>query len=94
MSDNFAEILKKSKDGDIKAFMILISPYQSKIYGAALSIFQNEAEASQIAVKAIGSIYAALPYYNSRSSFSTWIWSIVSPYFKKILPHQKTGLPA
>jgi len=94
MTDNFTEVLKKSKGGDIKAFMVLISPYQAKIYGAALSISQNEAEASQIALKAISSIYAALPYYNSRSSFSTWIWSIVFPYFKKTLKHQKTELPA
>lgn len=94
MPDTFAEILRESKAGDIKAFMTLISPYQAKIYGAALGVSQNETEASQLALKAISSIYCSLPAYNSRSSFSTWIWSIVFPYFKKTLNSKKTELPA
>jgi|GEM_PF-4473466 len=94
MTDRFSELLQQSKDGDVNAFMTLISPYQVKIYAAALNITKSEEEANQIALKAIGSVYSALPNYNKRSSFPTWIWSIILPYFKEIPLPQKTGIPA
>lgn len=71
-------LIKKCKNGDVEAFEDLINTYQKKAYNIALRIMTNEEDAKDMAQEAFIRIYKSIMNFREESSFSTWIYRIVT----------------
>ena len=59
-----------------RAFEMLLSRYQRKVFRLALSYVRSSADAEDLAQEAFVRVWRALPGYDGRASFSTWIYVI------------------
>ena len=78
VNDLDSALIKKCKSGDVEAFEHLINTYQKKAYNIALRIMANEEDAKDMAQEAFIRIYKSIMNFREESSFSTWIYRIVT----------------
>jgi len=78
VSDLEKLLIKKSKDGDIEAFETLISNYDKKAYNIAYRMMGNEEDAKDMAQEAMLRVYRSIKEFKEQSSFSTWLYRIVT----------------
>lgn len=71
-------LVAKSKKGDIIAFEELISGYEKKAYNIAYRMMGNEEDAKDMAQEAFIKIYKSIKNFREESSFSTWLYRIVT----------------
>ncbi len=70
--------IRKVIDGDANAFRYFIEKYRDMAYSIALSIVKNGPEAEEVTQDAFLKAYKALPGFEQRSRFSTWLYKIVT----------------
>lgn len=73
-----AELIERAKKGDPKAFGVLVERYQRRVIGVALAIVRNQDDAIELAQETFIRAYENLAKFESRSSFSTWLYRIAS----------------
>ena len=73
-----AELIKRSKNGDVDAFERLISPYQKKILNFAYRMLASREDAEDAAQEVFVKAYKALGSFDAESGFSTWLYKIAS----------------
>lgn len=78
MNDIEKLLVKRSKSGDIEAFEQLIFDYQKKAYNIALRIMGNQEDAKDMCQEAFIRIYKSIEGFKEQSSFSTWMYRIVT----------------
>jgi RNA polymerase sigma-70 factor (ECF subfamily) len=78
MSDNERLLIKSSKSGNIQSFEELISIYEKKAYNIAFRIMGNEEDAKDMTQEAFVRIFKAIANFKEQSSFSTWMYRIVT----------------
>src|SRR5689334_16306280 len=72
-----AEVARLLEDGrPDHAFERLLAAYKTKVYRLALSFVRNPADAEDLAQEAFVRLWRALPTYDGRASFSTWLYVI------------------
>jgi RNA polymerase sigma-70 factor, ECF subfamily len=72
-----AEVARLLEDGRLdQAFERLLAAYRSKVYRLALSYVRTPADAEDLAQEAFVRLWRALPTYDGRASFSTWLYVI------------------
>lgn len=71
-------LVAKSKKGDVAAFEELISGYEKKAYNIAYRMMGNEEDAKDMAQEAFIKIYKSIKNFREESSFSTWLYRIVT----------------
>jgi RNA polymerase sigma-70 factor (ECF subfamily) len=71
-------LVEKSKKGDLDAFEELVRRYEGKVYNMAYRFMGNHADAGDLAQEGFIRLYQALPGFRGESSFSTWMYRIVS----------------
>ena len=71
-------LIEKSSKGDVGSFEALIQPYQKKAFNIAYRMLGNVEDASDVTQEALIKIYKSLDKYQGKSSFSTWVYSIVN----------------
>lgn len=59
-----------------RAFELLLSCYQGKVFRLAMSYVRSSADAEDLAQEAFVRLWRALPSYDGRASFSTWLYVI------------------
>ncbi len=80
MAVSDAQLLARAKSGDDTAFNDLVCRHQNFIYRTALS-YLHESEAAKDAVQEVFvKAYQGLPYFQSDSQFSTWLYKICKNY--------------
>ncbi len=62
--------------GDEAAFALLVERYLGRVYNICYSFVSNHHDAEDCAQEAFLKAYRALPDYNFRSSFYTWLYRI------------------
>lgn len=62
--------------GDVESFWELVRPYERCIYGRALSILHNEADAEEVVQESILKAFRNLFQFRNKSKFSTWFIQI------------------
>src|SRR6202162_5122134 len=62
--------------GEPSLFAELVKPYERRVYGTALSLLRNEADAQDVAQEAILKAFANLRQFRGESKFSTWLIQI------------------
>jgi len=71
-------LIEKTKQGDIDSFEKLIEPYQKKAFNIAYRMLGNMEDANDITQEALLKIFRSVDKFQGKSSFSTWVYSIVS----------------
>jgi hypothetical protein len=59
----------------------LIGPYERRVYVAAASVLQNEADADEVGQEAFLKAFVQLYSFRRESKFSTWLIQIASDLF-------------
>lgn len=78
MSDLEKLLVKKSQSGDVEAFELLISSYDKRAYNIAYRVMGNEEDAKDMAQEALLRVFRAIKDFKGQSSFSTWLYRIVT----------------
>jgi len=71
-----AELVKKAQSGDMQAFDQLITKHRAKIYAMILKMVKNDADAWDLSQDAFVKAWHALPKFEARAQFSTWLFRI------------------
>ena len=62
--------------GESSLFATLVKPYERRVYGTALALLRNDADAQDVAQEAILKAFANLRQFRGESKFSTWLIQI------------------
>ncbi|NLN49516.1 MAG: sigma-70 family RNA polymerase sigma factor [Clostridiales bacterium] len=71
-------LITKSKNGDILAFEQLLSLYEKKAYNIAFRMMRNEEDAKDAVQEAFIKVFKSMKSFREESSFSTWLYRIVT----------------
>ncbi|MGD2245950.1 MAG: sigma-70 family RNA polymerase sigma factor [Candidatus Aminicenantes bacterium] len=83
------ELIRLSKDGDEDAFASLVKKYRTKVFNLAFSLTHDRDTADDLAQEAFIKAYYALPRFQLRSGFGTWLYRITVNHIRDFL--RKTG---
>jgi RNA polymerase sigma-70 factor, ECF subfamily len=72
------EVLELARRGDSQAFGALVERYQRRVIGVAQAIVHNQDDAVELAQETFIRAYENLAKFESRSSFSTWLYRITA----------------
>jgi RNA polymerase sigma-70 factor (ECF subfamily) len=75
---NERRLIERALKGDSEAFNQLVAIHQEKVYRYAYRLTRNESEAEDIVSEAFVRVFRALPQFKGRSSFQTWLYTIVT----------------
>src|SRR3954462_796143 len=67
-------LVEAAKRGDDKAFEALVRRYRKRIYARALHMTRSASEADDIAQEVFLKAFRALPQFEGRSQFFTWVY--------------------
>ena len=71
-----ADLVILSQGGDMEAFDQLVTRYRGKVYAMIVNMIHNEADAWDLAQDAFVKAWKALPRFEARSNFYTWLYRI------------------
>ena len=90
--DDDHELVCRCRRGDLDAFETLVIKHQKKMFNIAFRIVNNYEDACEIVQDAFFSAYKGIQGFEKRSSFSTWLCSIVINASRNRLQQIKTKL--
>lgn len=70
--------LGRLRQGDARAFEELVIAYQHRVYGVAVRMLGNAAEAQEVAQEAFLRAHRAIAGFRGEAKLSTWLYAIVS----------------
>ena len=70
------ELVKKAQSGDTKAFDQLVTKHRAKIYAMIVKMVKNDTDAWDLSQEAFLKAWRALPKFEARAQFSTWLFRI------------------
>lgn len=70
------ELIEQAVAGNQQAFASLVERYKNYVFSILLTMLKNRMDAEEAAQDSFIKIYKALGKYESRSKFSSWIYSI------------------
>ncbi len=73
-----ADLIARAVAGDGEAFGDLVAPFEDRVYGLAYRMSGNREDAYDLAQEAFLKAYRALARFKGQSSFSTWLYRVVS----------------
>jgi RNA polymerase sigma-70 factor (ECF subfamily) len=73
-----AELIERAKKRDPQAFGVLVERYQRRVVVVALAVVRNQDDAIELAQETFIRAYENLGKFESRSSFSTWLYRIAA----------------
>lgn len=71
-------LVYRARDGDLKAYEILIQRYQDKVYNLAARMINNREDARDLAQETFIQIYKSLQHFRGDCNFSTWLYRVAS----------------
>src|SRR6185436_12696834 len=76
VSSDDTRLVEQARSGDEAAFRTLVERYQRKLYAMALSVLRDPDEARDVVQDAFLKAYKALPSFEEKSAFYTWLYRI------------------
>ncbi len=89
-----AELVERVQRGDKRAFDLLVSKYQNKIFVIIGRFINDQAEVYDVAQETFIKAYRALPNFRGDSAFYTWIYRIAINTAKNYLTARGRRPPA
>ncbi|MCC6403220.1 MAG: sigma-70 family RNA polymerase sigma factor [Fimbriimonadaceae bacterium] len=71
-------LIRRCQRGDRAAFDSLVSQYEQRAYQYAYRLTRDQDEACDVVADAFLRVYSALKNFKGKSTFSTWLYRIVS----------------
>lgn len=72
------ELIKLAKDRNSAAFEELVKRNQARIYNLGLKLLGNKEDAADLLQETFINAYYALPKFEGKSAFSTWLYRIAT----------------
>jgi len=69
-------LVKAAQKGELKAYDELVTIHRGKIYSMIYNMLNNQADAWDLTQEAFIKAWKALPKFEARSKFSTWLYRI------------------
>ncbi len=69
-------LVKAAQNGDLRAFDQLVELHRGKIYSMIYNMLHNQADAWDLTQESFIKAWKALPKFENRSKFSTWLYRI------------------
>jgi RNA polymerase sigma-70 factor (ECF subfamily) len=88
------QLIRRAQKGETAAFETLVQQHASFVYNLALRTLNDAHEAEDIAQETFVRAWQALPQFQARAQFRTWLYRIVTNLCYNRLPHLKTELAA
>lgn len=79
------ELVRLSKEGNQEAFASLVKKYKTKVFNLAWSLARDRETADDLAQEAFIKAYIALPKFQYKSGFGTWLYRITVNHVKDYL---------
>jgi RNA polymerase sigma-70 factor (ECF subfamily) len=79
------ELVRLSKEGDESAFAVLVKKYRIKVFNLAFSLTYDRDIADDLAQEAFIKAYYALPQFQLKSGFGTWLYRITINHVRDYL---------
>jgi RNA polymerase sigma-70 factor (ECF subfamily) len=79
------ELVQLSREGREEAFAELVKKYRIKVFNLAFSLTRDRDVADDLAQEAFIKAYYALPRFQSRSGFGTWLYRIAINHVRDYL---------
>src|SRR5919108_712690 len=70
------ELVRRIREGDTAQFELLAKRYASKIYGLAMRLTRNPADAEDAVQEAFLLVYTKLDSFRGESAFGTWLYKV------------------
>ena len=74
-----AYLARRAQEGYLDAYAELVDRYSGLAYRVALRVVGNHHDAEDVAQEALVAAWQQLPNFRAQSSFSTWLYRIVTP---------------
>lgn len=87
------QLVERVQRGDKRAFDLLVTKYQRKIFRLLSRLLRNAAEIEDVAQEAFIKAYRALPGFRGESAFYTWLYRIAINTAKNHLVAQRRRAP-
>lgn len=72
------ELIKRIKEGDERAFELLMRKYKRRVYLIALQSTKSHEDAEDITQEVFIRVFKSIPSWEPRASFSTWLYKVTS----------------
>lgn len=72
------QLIAKVKKGDERAFAQLVKLYEQTVYGFAFKLCRDKDKAEESFQDTFINVYRKIDQFDSRSKFSTWLYTIVA----------------
>ena len=79
------ELVLQSIKGDEEAFGLLVNKYKTKVFNMAYSMTHNRETSDDIAQEVFIKAYKALPKFQFKSQFGTWLYQITANHIRDYL---------
>jgi len=87
------ELVQRSLDGDLEAWGEIVRRYKEAVFGVALSILRNRADAEDATQEAFIRAYERLDRYDLSRKFSTWLLTVTANVAKNMLRRRRRHDP-
>jgi RNA polymerase sigma-70 factor (ECF subfamily) len=77
-SDGPESLVARLKAGEARAFEELVIAHQHRIYGVALRMLRDSAEAEEVAQEVFVRAYRGIAAFKGEAKLSTWLYAIAS----------------
>jgi len=71
-------LIEQAKKGDLDAFEQIVSRYETRVYTIAYRYAGNYSDASDLAQEALIRVYRNIHSFRGESSFTTWLYRVVT----------------
>src|SRR5918993_4712563 len=89
MDDADALAIERAKAGDSDGFRTLVQRHSRSVFRLAYRMTNNEFDAEDVVQETFLRAYKQLDSYESRSSFSTWLYRIAANYSLDLIRSRK-----
>lgn len=87
---NDEALIERAQKGDRTALNTLIRKHEARAYQYAFRVTRNPDDAADIVAEAFVRVYHALPNFKSQSTFTTWLYRILTNCFLDLRKKQKS----
>lgn len=71
-----ADLVRQAREGDADAFAVLVARYQDRVFNTCYRLCHDHADALDLTQSAFLKALEALPRFEARANFYTWIYRI------------------